>query len=70
MQSQEVIDKINRIKGMLLRSSDSDLIDKVVEQHGSDLKVCTGVISMETCEWIAVFVVGNKAVLKVGVQPV
>lgn len=69
MQSQEMIDKINRVKTMLLRKPDSDLIDQLLEQHGSDLKVCTSLIDMQTCEWIAVFLVKGKRVLKVGVQP-
>ena len=69
MQSQEMIDKINRVKTMLLRKPDSDLIDRLLEQHGSDLNVCTGLIDMQTCEWIAVFLVKGKHVLRVGVQP-
>ena len=68
MQSQEMIDKINKIKSKLLRESDSLRIDELIEKHGSDLKVCSGIISTETCEWIAVFIANKKAILKVGVR--
>lgn len=59
---------IDKIKSRLLRESDSDLIDQMVDLYGDELKFCTGIICMTTCEWVAVFVVGSKRVLKVGVK--
>lgn len=65
---------IEKIKSKLIRQSDVELVDRVVEEYGDKLKVCTGVISLQTCEWIAVFSAPfengrTKIVLKVGVHP-
>lgn len=58
-----------KIKNQLLRPSDAQLIDEAVEKYGGTLKGCTGIISIETCEWIATFVAEKRVVLKVGVRP-
>ena len=55
---------IEGLKARLKNKSDHALLDQIVGEYGEEnIKVATGIISLDTCEWIACVVVNKKKVV-------
>tara|TARA_Y100000034_G_C6635431_1_gene277577 strand:- start:332 stop:529 length:198 start_codon:yes stop_codon:yes gene_type:complete len=55
---------IEELKARLKNKSDHALLDQIVGEYGEEnIKVATGIISLDTCEWIAYVVANRKKVV-------
>ena len=55
---------IEELKARLKNKSDHALLDQIVGEYGEEnIKVATGIISLDTCEWIACVVANKKKVV-------